>query len=369
MTERDLAGLRDRIAAIDERILRLARERIGCAEKIGQVKVGEGRPVRDFSRERVVLERTRAVCAELGLPFELGEGVLHVLIEEAVRVQEAQRESTPAAETRNALVVGGGGGMGRWLCRYLEAQGHGVTVVDPAGGPQDLPAVESLAAGWAAADVVALAVPLHAGAKLWDTVLDLPPRPLVFDIFSLKTPVADRIREAVGRGHLAASVHPMFGPSARLLSGRALVICDTGCAPATERVRDLFEATSLDLVEIPLDEHDRRMADVLGLSHAVSLVFARALATSSLESAEIGETASTTFRRQARTTAEVAGENPSLYFEIQALNPHTPEALGRLAETLEALRSEIAEGRRDDFAAAMRNGRRRLAEMGERGDG
>ena len=363
MTDFDLSELRDRIAAIDEKILRLARERIECAREVGLVKVEAGRPVRDYRRERVVLERTRTICDDLGLPFELGEGVLRVLIEEAVRVQEALRERIPSADPGRVLVVGGSGGMGGWLCRYFEAQGHGVTVVDPVGGSPDFPTAESVAVGWAAADIVALSVPLHAGVDLWEQVLELPPGPLVFDIFSLKSPASGCIREAVRRGHIAASVHPMFGPTARLLSGRSLVICDTGCPEAARRVRELFEATSLSLVEIPLDEHDRRMADVLGLSHAVNLVFARALAASPLDAAEMRETASTTFHQQARTTAEVAGENPALYFEIQALNPHTPEVLERLAAALASLRAEVAENRSGEFIAAMEEGRRRLAEL------
>jgi chorismate mutase/prephenate dehydrogenase len=276
-----------------------------------------------------------------------------VLIEEAVRVQEELRERALPPDARRALVVGGGGGMGGWLCRYFEAQGHAVTVLDPAGAPEGIGTTDSFEDGWAAADLVVLAVPLGAGPDLWDRVLASPPGPLVFDVFSLKSHVADRIREAVRLGHPAGTVHPMFGPSARLLSGRSLVLCDTGSPEAIHHLRELFEATSLSLVEIPLEEHDRRMADVLGLSHAVSLVFARAIAASPLTAEEIAETASTTFHQQARTTKEVAGENPSLYFEIQKLNPHTPEALGRLLAALESLRDEVAGDRRADFAAAM----------------
>jgi prephenate dehydrogenase/chorismate mutase len=345
----DVEALRGKIAAVDREILRLARERIDVAREIGRIKVRRAQPVRDYAAERLVIERTRATCAELGLPFELGEGVLHVLIEEAVRVQEELRESRPAENPARALVVGGAGGMGRWLGGYLEAQGHTVAVVDPAGAPEGWKRAGSLASGWNGADVVALAVPLEVGPAVYAEVGRLPPGPLVFDIFSLKSHVLPGIRKAVARGHAVASVHPMFGPTARLLSGRSLVLCDAGAPDALARVRALFEATSLDLVTIPLEEHDRRMADTLGLSHALSLVFARALASSRLRAAEIAEVASTTFRKQARTTREIVDANLHLFFEIQKLNPHADVTLARLATTVGALRAEVSEDREEDF--------------------
>jgi chorismate mutase/prephenate dehydrogenase len=280
-----------------------------------------------------------------------------------VSVQEELRERVPRATPGRALVLGGGGGMGSWLCRYLEAQGHAVSVLDPAGAPAGFPSAASVAEGWKEADVVALAVPLDIGPALYQEILALPAGPLVFDIFSLKSHVAESIWTAVRAGHRVASIHPMFGPTARLLSGRSLVICDTGSPEAIRRVRELFEATSLGIVEIPLEEHDRRMADVLGLSHAVNLVFARALAASPLSAAAIAETASTTFLKQAATTREVVSENPSLYYQIQALNPHTPAVLRRFAESLAALRREIDLELEEDFRREMESGRRRLAEL------
>jgi prephenate dehydrogenase/chorismate mutase len=360
MSQRDLDALRQRIAGVDQDILRLARERIDLARQVGRIKFRDGRPLRDYGTERIVFERTRAFCEELGLPFELGEGMLHVLIDEAVRVQEELRESTPAENPARALVVGGAGGMGRWLARYLEAQGHTVTVADPAGAPEGWKRAESLASGWSNADVVALAVPLTAGPTLYAEVGELPPGPLVFDIFSLKSLVEGAIRTAVDRGHLVASVHPMFGPTARLLSGRALVLCDAGSPEALSRVRSLFEATSLHLVTIPLEEHDRRMADTLGLSHALSLVFARALAASIYDAEQMESVASTTFQKQSRTTREIVDANPHLYFQIQRLNPHADAALKRLAAAVEALRDEVAADREEDFLREMEKARKLL---------
>jgi chorismate mutase/prephenate dehydrogenase len=359
----EIERLRETIAEIDRRLLGLARERIQCAREIGRLKLGLDLPVRDFGAERGVFERASRICEELGLPVELGAGVLHALMEESVRVQEELREQSPRTSPGHALVAGGAGGMGGWLCTYLEAQGHAVSVLDPRGAPEGFARASSLGELWGTLDVVALSVPLDAGNELYREILALPPGPLVFDVFSVKTHVLPDIREAAQRGHLVASVHPMFGPSARLLSGRALIVCDAGSKEALRRVRKLFEATSLRIVEIPLEEHDRRMADVLNLAHALNLAFARAIVSSDLDAHAIAEVASTTFKKQAEATLEVVSENPELYFLIQKLNPHGDVALGRLARAVDSLRREIAEDRREDFERGMKEARTLLRRL------
>ena len=142
-----------------------------------------------------------------------------------------------------------------------------------------------------------------------------------------------------------------MGTSSRVLAGSPA---------ALSSVRGLFEATSLDLVTIPLREHDRRMADTLGLSHALSLVFARALSASAYDAREMSEVASTTFQKQTRTTQEIVDANPHLYFQIQQLNPHADAALARLSGAIEALRLEVAEDREGDFLQEMEKARRFL---------
>jgi len=53
----EIERLRARIDEIDEEIIRLLRERIEVASRIGEVKARLGLPVVDEGREKVVLER------------------------------------------------------------------------------------------------------------------------------------------------------------------------------------------------------------------------------------------------------------------------------------------------------------------------
>ena len=80
----------------------------------------------------------------------------------------------------------------------------------------------------------------------------------------------DALRAA---GLRVSSIHPMFGPNTELLSGRHVIFIDLGQGDALERTRALFAPTMVEQVVMSLDEHDRLIAYVLGLSHAVNIAF------------------------------------------------------------------------------------------------
>src|SRR5690606_12835476 len=99
---------------------------------IGRLKADLGRGTRDFAREKVVLERARALARELSVPEPLAERLMIELITSSLSVQEQDRVSaTGEGAGKRALVIGGSGKMGRWFVGFLAAQGFEVTVADP----------------------------------------------------------------------------------------------------------------------------------------------------------------------------------------------------------------------------------------------
>ena len=190
--------------------------------------------------------------------------------------------------------------------------------------------------------------------QVLENLAQLGVKGVVAEMCSLKghlLPLIERLRED---GLRLVSFHPLFGPDVRMLSGRTIVFCDEARNKDLEVVRGLFAETSARLVDMSSTEHDRRMGLVLGLTHLANLVFARALSHSSIRAFDLSEVAGVTFTKQLETTREVTGENPGLYFEIQALNRLTPET-GRwlqqaLAEWLAAVESNDEAG----FTSLMR---------------
>jgi chorismate mutase/prephenate dehydrogenase len=358
----DLRRLRDELAGIDRKLLELVAERTRLAGAIGDAKHQAGLPARDFQQERDVLERARATATQLGLSPRLAESLVLQLIASALAVQERQLMTSAAEGTgRRALVIGGAGRMGRWFVGFLRSQGFAVDVADPAvdGGEA------GRLADWRAAaldhDVIVLATPLLATNDILLELARRPPRGLVFDIGSLKSPLRRGLRALADAGARVTSIHPMFGPDTELLSGRHVIFVDLGVADATRAARDLFASTMVEQVAMDLESHDRLIAYVLGLSHALNIAFFTALAESGETAPRLATLSSTTFDEQLGVASRVAGENPKLYFEIQSLNDYGTEALSALLYATERIRSVVRAGDEEAFAALMERGRHYLS--------
>jgi chorismate mutase / prephenate dehydrogenase len=110
-------------------------------------------------------------------------------------------------------------------------------------------------------------------------------------------------------------------------------------------------------VVMGLDEHDRLIAYVLGLSHALNIAFFTALAGSGEAAPRLAQLSSTTFDAQLDIAGKVAEESPELYFEIQRLNDFGAESLDALARAVEAVRAAVAAGDQTRFTALMQQGR------------
>ena len=114
-------------------------------------------------------------------------------------------------------------------------------------------------------------------------------------------------------------------------------------------------------VVMGLDEHDRLIAYVLGLSHALNIAFFTALAESGEAAPRLARLSSTTFDAQLEVAGRVALDSPALYFEIQALNEYGTESLTALLFAVERLRAIVRSGDSSGFRQLMERGRAYLA--------
>ena len=307
----DIADLRERLTAIDHRILQLAAERQGLVEQIGRDKRSRGQQTRDFRREKEVIDGAVAVGRDLGLPADMIETLMTLLIRSSLTTQELHRVVAEGrGDGRTALIIGGGGRMGRWFADFLDSQGYGVSIADSSGAGEPYPSRRDWREGDLDEDLIVVAAPLVASGQILEELARLRPRGLVFDIGSLKTPLRAGLAALAAAGCRVTSLHPMFGPDTRLLSGRHVIIVDAGCAEANQEAAALFEATMAERVEMSLEEHDRLMAFVLGLSHALNIAFFTALADSGEDVPHLAALSSTTFDAQLEVCSKGGGREP-----------------------------------------------------------
>lgn len=362
-----LQQLRARLDALDQQLLTLIAERQILSREVAEFKRSVGRATRDFQREREVLTQARTTAEGLGISPELAEAVLRLLIRGSLTTQERLRVAAGGRGSgRTALVIGGAGKMGRWFVEFLASQGYQVTVADPARGT-DVPwdtaeYIEDWRAGSVDHDLIVVATPLAIANQVLQELAQRSPRGVVFDIGSLKTPLREGINALQRAGCRVTSLHPMFGPDTELLSGRHVIFIDLGCAEALAEAQALFVPTMAERVTMGLDEHDRLVAYVLGLSHALNIAFFTALAGSGEAAPRLAQLSSTTYDAQVDVATRVADDNPYLYFEIQNLNDYGRESLQALRTAVDQIWNAVVAGDSEKFVALMQQGRAYLGQ-------
>ena len=360
-----LRRLRADLARVDDDLRRNIGRRLELARAIGRTKRDGNLPLRDLSVERRVVARWREGLEREGVPTDRAETLAHWLVEEAIRAQEAvPLRPLPASARRRVTIVGGAGAMGLWLCAFLRRSHHRVTVVDPRSNV-DLPAgcrrERDLERAVRSADVVIVATPMAVAPEIYRRLVRLRPTAVVLDILSVKAPIRPWIRRLLAVGVRVASLHPMFGPRPGTLTGRPVLLVDCGDESALRVARELFERSSLELVRVPVDEHDRLTAELQVLPRVTALLFARGLAGAHRSVRELERLAPPSFQRQVAASRYVVEENPDLSFDLHALNPGSPDVYRRVDDALRQLRRLTATSQRPRYRRWLGDGRVRLA--------
>lgn len=357
-----LDELRDEIAELDTQLVELIGRRMKMVSDVGEAKRALGVPQRDFTQEKSVVSRATELAEAEGVPTSAVESIFLTLIRAASTVEEQDSvKSSEAGDGREVLVIGGAGKMGGWISHFLITQGFQVHIADLTPSELDVPFHEN----WESLDlnqfeIIVVATPLGTTNDILLKLAKTRPDGVVFEIGSLKSPVREGLRALVAAGVRTTSIHPMFGPSTDLLSGKHIIFTDVGVPEATQVARKLFSPTTAVFVDMDLESHDRLIAYVLGLSHALNIAFFTALAESGETAPRLAEMSSTTFDAQLDIARDVSEESPQLYYEIQALNDYGAESLAALSYAIERIRSVVRAGDQKAFVRLMLRGREYL---------
>ena len=209
-------------------------------------------------------------------------------------------------------------------------------------------------------DIIVVATPIEISAKILLELSKNKPEGLVFDIGSLKTPLRDGLKSLINNGCMVTSLHPMFGPETELLSDRHLIFVDVGNDKATKKAKELFGSTMVKQLDMNIDDHDRLIAYVLGLSHALNIVFFTALSGSGEAAPKLAKLSSTTFDAQLLVSEAVASDSPELYFEIQRLNEYGIEPLDAMCASANMIREIVKSNDQKRFIELMEKGKEYL---------
>ena len=348
-----LNELRKKVNEIDRGIIKLIGKRIKITKKIGEKKKEEGIPLRSWEVEKTVIEKATELAAELEISPALIKSLMQQLIMESRVQQEILYYSTYKGDEKNILIVGGLGEMGKWFSHFFQNQGHNVSIYDIKGESENFKSYRSLEEGIDETSFTLIATSLEVVPEIIEKITELKFKGVAFDIASLKRHLKDSIKRAIDKGISITSIHPMFGPNTRTLSDKVICFCDCGDKEADQKVKFLFKGTAASTVKLSLEEHDRVISFVIGLSHIINIIFMKVLTEGGYQYDELKKIASTTFLSQMVTATSVIKENPHLYYAIQKLNPLNRDLYENLKEATKSITEIVLSANKSEFIEIM----------------
>jgi chorismate mutase / prephenate dehydrogenase len=328
---RPLPALRAMIDSVDRDLLRLLARRYALVGEIAEYKRDHRLPIRDFQREREILDDRRDRGTPLGLSPQLVESVFRLILWASRDLQAALKaEVPPDIEPRTIAIIGGRGAMGRCMAEMFADLGHAVMIAD-------LDTALSSEEAAATADVVLISVPIDVTVEVVRKLGPLVrPDALLMDVTSIKgAPVAAMLESTLAS---VVGTHPLFGPSVHSLQGQRVVLCPGRGDAWLDWVRQMFHARGLAMMEATPEEHDRAMSIVQVLVHFSTEVMGRTLARLGVSIERTLAFTSPIYLMELLMTARHFAQSPDLYASIQMSNPATAEVTAAFAQTADQLR-------------------------------
>lgn len=347
-----LDALRNNLDKIDEQIIGLLAERQMNVDAIGSVKLSTKSPTRDYQREKQVIDNIRNYAISKKVDPEIAKQIFSLIIRTSLEKQENQKINTSGyGSEKSALVIGGNGKMGQWFVRFLSNQGFKVDISDINNDVADNIDYHTSELKH---DFIIVAAPIAASAKIIKDLATLKPQGIVLDVGSIKSPLKLPLMQLVDSGCKVVSIHPMFGPDIKLLSNKHVIFIDLGDTESVLKVKQLFQPTMVEQIDMQLEDHDRLVAYILGLSHVINIAFMSVLSESGEAAETLSQLSSTTFDAQLSIGENVVSENPHLYFEIQKLNNYSKSTLNALGDAVQRIITVVNNNQEQAFVNIMK---------------
>jgi prephenate dehydrogenase len=207
----------------------------------------------------------------------------------------------------------------------------------------------------ASSDVVVLAVPLSAlEAVARGIVPHLKDTAIVCDVTSVKIAPAEILQRVMPPHIDILCTHPLFGPQSAKngIKGHKIVVCPVRTRNVSAALRFLETTLKLEAHVATVEEHDRDMAVVQGLTHLIARILS--------SMGPLPSRLTTSSFSQLKAAAEmVQGDSEELFLTIERANPFASAvrdkffgAVESLNRRLNHLKSESVDSR--PFARASR---------------
>jgi len=305
---RTLSEHRNKIDAIDEKILSLLEERKNISLDILEAKRENTLPIFVPAREQEKIDRFRKQAMGHGLDEEWAEDFLRMIMSSS-RASQSMSTFPRSSETeKTILYVGGGGGMGSLYGRISASSGYVVRNLEKG----DWDKVKELVGG---VDMVVITVPINITERVIDEIVPYMDKGTILaDFTSNKASVLNRMMEAWDGPVLG--LHPMHGPDVANLSRQLMMVCVGRDAAASQWYVDQCELWGMRVKHVDPEKHDHAMHLIQGLRHFVALLHGSFMQKYDLKPEDMIDFSSPIYRAELMMTGRIFAQDPELYADI-----------------------------------------------------
>ena len=280
----EIPRIRERIDEIDQKLILLLKDRYENARLLGRIKRVRSIEARDLEREKIILQKVQDTTTRLGLEPKLILPIFKGIFNFSVQAQKNRsRNHTAGLGEKKILVVGGTGGMGRFVANFASVHAARVKIVGRTVQrtrkiARELEVEAGSIADAASSDIVVVAVPMESTVKTSVEIAQLMQKgTLLTDLSSVKTGIADRIFAKIPAGPEYVSIHPLFGPNVDHVEGQNLVAIPFRTGPQWRNFSRAWRRGGGRIDLMSSANHDRAMAYVQVMHHFALLSLGEAL--------------------------------------------------------------------------------------------
>ncbi len=250
-------------------------------------------------------------------------------------------------------IIGGEGKMGRWFTSFFKSRGCRSLICDIKTEVK----LKDIAKN---CDIVIISVPIRETEKIIKEIGPLMKKEnLLCDFTSLKEkPLKKMLKYKKGA---VLGMHPLFSPLSSSIKGERIVFCKGRSSKWVLFLKNLFEESGGEIIEMDSGKHDKQMATIQALTHFINISF---INTVLKQKTEIESSLSTPlFKFQSMLSARILGGSPSLYSDIQIENIFFKKIISDFLKNSKELSVFVLKGKKEKYEMAFKKTKNDLVDF------
>ena len=249
---------------------------------------------------------------------------------------------------KEVAIIGVNGKMGKWFADYFHKMGFEVKGFDTNDEIKEkfIIKANSLVGAILQMDYVLLCTPTKNTPEIIRLISkEMKRGSYLIEISSHKLKTSQALLKMPAKIN-PICIHPMFGPGTVKIKNNNIIL-----VPIKDVKKELAVTKSLfqdaNFITIDADQHDKKIAVILGLTHLMNIVFAKILAKD--ETASLTEKmAGTTFKAQKIIAESILSESPEL-IETIISNPEVKRFGDELHKDIGRILADAQDGKNEDI--------------------